>query len=141
MSYTPLPLTGQKHNNQQLFLDHYLSVILPGHSDRQRVRQRMITEFESPTTKINQELISWWNRDSTAFCADIKNLFKREIPVAERNRWDDWLSQQWTEHDRLTAEIVLLETELNEQVYALYDLTPGEIKIIEDVTKYEYGEV
>jgi hypothetical protein len=33
------------------------------------------------------------------------------------------------------------ETELNARVYALFDLTPGEIQTIEDSTKYRYGEV
>jgi hypothetical protein len=37
--------------------------------------------------------------------------------------------------------VVRLETELNERVYALFELTPAEIEIIEESTKYEYGEV
>ncbi len=45
------------------------------------------------------------------------------------------------EHWRLTSEIVRLERELNEQVYALFDLTPREREIIETSTKYQYGEV
>ena len=40
-----------------------------------------------------------------------------------------------------TAEIVRLETQLNARVYALFDLTPAEIKLIEESTKYRYGEV
>jgi len=34
-----------------------------------------------------------------------------------------------------------MKTELNARVYALFDLTPAEIKIIEESTKYRYGEV
>jgi hypothetical protein len=34
-----------------------------------------------------------------------------------------------------------LETQLNEQVYALFDLSPAEIRIIEESTKYRYGDV
>jgi hypothetical protein len=45
------------------------------------------------------------------------------------------------EHQRITAEIVRLETELNAHVYALFDLTPEEIQTIEESTKYSYGEV
>ena len=45
------------------------------------------------------------------------------------------------EHEQRTAEIVRLETQLNARVYALFDLTPAEIKIIEESTKYRYGEV
>ena len=39
------------------------------------------------------------------------------------------------------AAIVRLETQLNTRVYGLFDLTPAEIKIIEESTKYRYGEV
>jgi hypothetical protein len=34
-----------------------------------------------------------------------------------------------------------METELNARVYALFDLSPAEIRIIEESTKYRYGEV
>ena len=34
-----------------------------------------------------------------------------------------------------------METDLNARVYALFDLTPAEIMIIEERTKYQYGEV
>lgn len=39
------------------------------------------------------------------------------------------------------TEIVRLETELNARVYALINLTPDEISLIEESTKYRYGEV
>ena len=48
---------------------------------------------------------------------------------------------QQAQHQQHTAEIIRLETELNDRVYALFNLTPAEIKIIEDSTKYQYGEV
>ena len=34
-----------------------------------------------------------------------------------------------------------LETAFNARVYALFDLTPEEINVIEETTKYRYGEV
>jgi hypothetical protein len=34
-----------------------------------------------------------------------------------------------------------METDLNARVYTLFDLTPAEIKIVEESTKYRYGEV
>jgi hypothetical protein len=40
-----------------------------------------------------------------------------------------------------TDAIVRMETNLNARVYALFDLTPAEIKIIEQSAKYRYGEV
>ena len=75
------------------------------------------------------------------FRAELKKVFKRDIPLAERDEWEAWLRQQRAQHQQFTAEIIRLETELNERVYALFDLTPAEIKMIEDSTKYRYGEV
>ena len=55
--------------------------------------------------------------------------------------WEGWLASQRGEHEQRTAEIVRLETQLNQRVYALFDLTAAEIKLIEESTKYRYGEV
>ena len=43
--------------------------------------------------------------------------------------------------ERRTAEIVRSETQLNQRVYALFDLSSAEVRIIEESTKYRYGEV
>jgi hypothetical protein len=45
------------------------------------------------------------------------------------------------EHQERTEAIIRMEVELNARVYALFDLTPAEIKIIEGSTKYQYGEI
>ena len=59
----------------------------------------------------------------------------------ELDEWEDWLEERRGQHENLTGEIVRLETQLNEHVYELFDLTSEEIKIIEESTKYRYGEV
>ena len=68
-------------------------------------------------------------------------MFKREIPVRQRDDWKGWLAAQRSEHEARTAEIVRLETQLNPRVYALFDLTVAEIKLIEESTKYRCGVV
>ena len=50
-------------------------------------------------------------------------------------------SAQCAAHEQHTAAIVRLETALNARVYALFDLTPAEIALIEQRTKYLYGEI
>ncbi|MBI1880068.1 MAG: Eco57I restriction-modification methylase domain-containing protein, partial [Chloroflexi bacterium] len=90
---------------------------------------------------LNQKLTAWWELDFPAFRAEIKKVFKQDIPLAERDDWEAWLSQRRSQHRHYTDEIIRLETELNERVYALFDLTPAEVKIIEASTKYRYGEV
>jgi hypothetical protein len=79
--------------------------------------------------------------DFPGFLGQVRGAFKREIPFKQRDDWEEWLVTRRAEHEQCTAEIVRLETQLNERVYALFDLTPAEIKIIEESTKYRYGEV
>ena len=73
--------------------------------------------------------------------AEVRKAFKREIPLRQRDDWEGWLAPVAPRHEGRTAEIVRLETQLNARVYALFDLTPVKIKIIEESTKYRYGEV
>jgi hypothetical protein len=86
-------------------------------------------------------LTAWWEQDFPAFRAQVKRTLGTEIPLAERDDWEAYLAAQRAEHDRLTAEIVRHETDLNQRVYALYGLTGDEIAIIEEQTAYAYGEV
>ncbi len=107
----------------------------------ERARRRIFSDLGTPEKKLNQKLTAWWNLDFPALRAEVKKVFKSDIPLAERDDWEDWLAGRRAEHERLTAEIVRRETELNERVYELFDLGPEEIQIIEESTRYCYGEV
>jgi len=106
-----------------------------------KARRRIFSDLGVPGKKLNQKLTAWWSLDFPAFRAEIKRVFKKDVPLAERDEWEDWLAGRREEHERLTAEIVRLETELNARVYALFDLTPEEVQVIERSTTYRYGEV
>lgn len=71
----------------------------------------------------------------------MQKVFRRDIPLKERDDWEALLKERRAEHERLTSEIISLEGELNERVYHLFDLNADEIRIIEETTKYRYGEV
>ena len=73
--------------------------------------------------------------------AQARTAFKRDIPLRQRDDWEEWLASRRIEHEQRTAEIVRLETELNARVYTLFDLSAAEITIVEESTKYRYGEV
>ena len=109
----------------------------------QRVRTRILSDLGTDSaTTLNQKLTHWWDLPRLAdFQAEVKKALKREIPVRDRDDWDDYLRERKAEHEAYTREIVRMETELNERVYALFDLTLDEIKLIEESTKYRYGEV
>jgi hypothetical protein len=45
--------------------------------------------------------------------------------------YPEWLTEQRPAHERLTTEIVGPETGLNDPIQRLFDLTPDEIRIVE----------
>jgi hypothetical protein len=104
-------------------------------------RHRIATDLGSPGRGLNQKLTAWWELDFPGFLGEVSKALRRDIPLRQRDDWEGWLAVRRAEHDQRTAEIVRMETELNARVYALFDLTPAEIKIIEESTKYRYGEV
>jgi hypothetical protein len=106
-----------------------------------KTRHRILADLGVPGKKLNQKLTTWWNLDFPAFRAEVKKVFKKDISLAERDAWEDWLVGRCAEHESLTAEIVRLEADLNARVYDLFDLTPEEIQTIEESTNYRYGEV
>ena len=67
-------------------------------------------------------------------------VFKRDIPLRERDDWEMLLKERAAEIARLTSEIVRLETELNAAVYDVFGLDEAERAIVERETKYQYGE-
>jgi hypothetical protein len=107
----------------------------------QQIRHRILTDLGTPDGKLNLALTAWWELDFPAFRAELKKAFKRDIPLKERHDWELYLADGRRQHQQLTAQIITLETELNQHVYALFHLTPEEIQIIETSTKYNYGEV
>jgi hypothetical protein len=106
-----------------------------------QTRHRILTDLGAPGAALNQKLTAWWALDFPGFLGEVRKAFKREIPVRQRDDWEGWLAVQRDAHAQRTAEIVRLETELNQRVYTLFDLTAAEIKLIEESTKYRYGEV
>lgn len=88
-----------------------------------------------------QRLTAWWGLDFPAFRAEVQKVFRRDIALRERDEWDGWLEEQRSAHERHTAEIVRLETELNAIAYGLFGLTAAEVRVVEESTKYRYGEV
>jgi hypothetical protein len=101
---------------------------------------RILTDLGAPGARLNRKLTAWWELDFAGFLAEVRKAFKREIPLRQRDDWEGWLAACRAEHKQRTAEIVRLETQLNARVYALFDLTAAEIKLIEESTKYRYGE-
>ena len=82
--------------------------------------------------KLTTRLQEWWTLpDFAAFRAEIKKVFKADIPLADRSDWEDWINRDRAEIARLTAEIAQAEARIDSIVYELFDLTEEEIALLE----------
>lgn len=82
--------------------------------------------------KLTAKLKEWWTLpDFAAFQKEVEKALKARIPLQERNEWENWITTSRAEIHALTAEIARLEAEINAKVYALFDLTPDEIVLLE----------
>ena len=90
---------------------------------------------EQGVFKLNNKLSSWWELDFVGLQAEIKKAFKGSISLTERNDWQDYFESEQTKRQQLQAKVTLLEDELNQEVYKLFNLTPDEIALIEAEVK------
>ena len=82
--------------------------------------------------KLTTRLQEWWTLpDFATFRAEVKKVFKADIPLADRSDWEDWINRDRAEIARLTAEIAQAEAKIDSIVYDLFDLTQDEIALLE----------
>ena len=88
--------------------------------------------------KLTNKLDNFWTLDFAAFRAEVTRAFKTEIPVTDRDGWEKYLAEKSAEVIKLTTEIKAAEREIDAIVYKLFDLTPDEIKLLEDSLEGQY---
>lgn len=81
--------------------------------------------------KLNKKLQSWWRLDFAGLQKELKKAFNGSISLAERNEWHDYFEAEKARREALNSEVIALELALNQQVYALFKLSPAEIALIE----------
>jgi hypothetical protein len=96
-------------------------------------RRRIVDLFaDGIDPKLNTKLKNWWQLENFAtFRKEAKKCCKQDIPLQERNDWQNFFEQQQAEIATLTNRITQLEADLNNHVYALFDLTADEIQLID----------
>lgn len=82
--------------------------------------------------KLTTKLKEWWTLpDFAAFRAEVKKVFKADIPLSERSDWEDWINRDRAEIARLTAEIAQIEAKIDALVNDLFELSEDEIMLLE----------
>ena len=100
--------------------------------------------FASPS--LNNRLTEWWTLDFAAFRTELRKAFKVEIPVKERADWEAALAEWQRQHTDLTTRLIAIETDIDDRVCRLFNLTPADRRLLADhsrhaTTDYPFGAV
>ncbi|GER85664.1 hypothetical protein KTAU_42980 [Thermogemmatispora aurantia] len=141
MEHLPIPELSEEQRQRIGTLARQLTeVARRRYSLRRRTTQRIIRDLGAGQQKLSERLSEWWTLSFDAFREELRRSFKRDIPLKERDDWEALLSERRQEIEQLTAEIVRLETALNQAVYDLFALDETERTLIDEETAYRYGE-
>ncbi len=95
------------------------------------VRHRILDLAPPERTKLSRKLEGWWTLDFAVFRDEAKRAFGSDIPVKERGQWEAYLSEQGDAVRTLAGKIEEAERDIDRIVYRLFDLTAGEIALLE----------
>ncbi|MAU12414.1 MAG: hypothetical protein CL607_21500 [Anaerolineaceae bacterium] len=139
----PIPdLTPQQESDLATFAEEITGLARSRYQLHENFRQTLRNEFNGDEISTRVALYRWWElSDEKALSDEINRRFGVEIPLGKRSDWRGYLAEETGKHQQLTQQIITLETRMNAIVYDAFDLTPEERQLIEETTKYPYGEV
>jgi hypothetical protein len=100
-----------------------------------RTRRRIRDLAPGTTRPSSGKLDDFWTLDFAGFRSEVKKSLGADIPVRQRDEWESFLAEASAQVNRLTAVIEAAERDIDAQVYALFDLTAAEIRLVEDAVK------
>ena len=102
------------------------------------VRRRILDLVPAGKAKLSGKLHDWHELDFTAFRAEVKAKVRADIPLKERGEWEAWLAERRAEVKELSDVITRAEAEIDRVVYALFDLSPDEVALLEASLQGQY---
>jgi hypothetical protein len=85
--------------------------------------------------QLNQKTQPWWTLSLNELGLALKTSFKlRTSPLKDprtADQWEPYLAENRETIDRLTRALADAEADLNDRVYALFQLTPDEITLLQ----------
>jgi len=84
-------------------------------------------DLPKPSTKLQH----WPSLDFKGFLAELKKA-KVVLGLEEEAEWMAYFNKKKAEANALQSEIDRIDKEIDQMVYALYELTPEEIEIVEN---------
>ena len=86
---------------------------------------------KGPKTRPSGKLENFWTLDFKTFLSEVKKSFALDLPLKSHAEWQEFLRDTSGKIHALTHAIAVAEAEIDQIVYALFDLTPEEITLLE----------
>lgn len=139
----PIPdLSAEQQSSLAAIAEEITGLARSRYALHEDFRRTLRSEFSGGEINTRVALYRWWEfSDEKMLSDELNKQFKREIPLNKRAEWRGYLADETTKHTNLTAQIIALETRMNDIVYDAFDLTLEERALIEKATKYPYGSV
>lgn len=106
-------------------------------AEQRNFGRRILDLLPSPPPKgaqasLGDKLGAWWLLpDFKAFSFEVSKRFKTDIPLRQRNDWEQLFTQGRTRVHQLSANIAAAERSIDVVVYELFGLSPTEMTLIE----------
>mgnify|MGYP006991674545 CR=1 FL=1 len=94
-----------------------------------RIRFLQRLKDNIPNIKINGTLENFDLLDFTRFIAELKKQ-KIKLTLADQDEWEEYFTQRRRECNDLSEKINKINTEINQIIYHLYNLTEEEIQVV-----------
>ena len=95
------------------------------------MRTSIATLASGAKTKLSGKLQDFWTLDFKSFLAEVKKSFALDLPLKSHAEWQDFLRGESAKIHAFNHAIAAAEAEIDTIVYALFDLTPEEIVLLE----------
>ncbi|TAG35504.1 MAG: type I restriction endonuclease subunit M [Polaromonas sp.] len=127
--------------DQQTQLSHLAQAAAQAASERLQTQRNFARRIHDllPTpppkgaqTTLGDKLGQWWLlADFKAFQLEVTKRFKADIPLKDRNGWEQWFASERIRIHQFSANIAATERAIDEVVYALFGLDAAEVSLIE----------
>lgn len=131
ISLTPLPEAILGLDSPLTNLGSSVTEIAQRRLKSQNAFLARLADLNPSHAKPSRKLENFHELDFSELRAEIKRVFKAEIPLKERGEWETFHAEAKAEVLRLNAQIAEAEREIDALVYEAFGLTDEEIKLLE----------
>lgn len=125
------PIKAISMSEQQIFIEKVTQILLL-YKQFKGLQKDFVEVLQSnfDEKKISKKYDNWHTQSWKEFLQELKKS-KIEIPLEEQTRWKGFFTQKQTEANSVLLKTQNLENQIDKLVYALYDLSEEEIKMVE----------